>query len=230
MSAGAAAESTSKKTREEYAIELQLALDRIEPQQAFDLVKAAGKDLDIVELGTPFVLQNPIGIVGKFKKILPETVRLLVDYKILDGGRGLAEMAYRAGADMVTVSGRTWPETIEEVIETGNRFHKQVTVDLMGVPVEEYETLIPNIDRLKPDYICIHRRFGTNYGLEENLKAARQNVMYSRIAVAGGISLDLLEATANLACKPDLFIAGKAVVHSEDPVAMIRKFREVLSR
>ena len=50
------------------------------------------------------------------KKISP-CLRVLADYKIMDGGYALAEIAYKAGADIVTVSAQTWDETILQTIQ-----------------------------------------------------------------------------------------------------------------
>ena len=92
-------------------MELQLALDRIEKKRAIDIVESLKDLIDIVEIGTPFSIMQPIEIINDFKKISP-CLRVLADYKIMDGGYALAEIAYKAGADIVTVSAQTWDETI----------------------------------------------------------------------------------------------------------------------
>ena len=107
-------------------MELQLALDRIEKKRAIDIVESLKDLIDIVEIGTPFSIMQPIEIINDFKKISP-CLRVLADYKIMDGGYALAEIAYKAGADIVTVSAQTWDETILQTIQAARDYvlHKK---------------------------------------------------------------------------------------------------------
>lgn len=52
-------------------MELQLALDRIEKKRAIDIVESLKDLIDIVEIGTPFSIMQPIEIINDFKKISP---------------------------------------------------------------------------------------------------------------------------------------------------------------
>ena len=117
-------------------MELQLALDRIEKKRAIDIVESLKDLIDIVEIGTPFSIMQPIEIINDFKKISP-CLRVLADYKIMDGGYALAEIAYKAGADIVTVSAQTWDETILQTIQAARDYGKQVLVDMMGIKEED---------------------------------------------------------------------------------------------
>lgn len=49
-------------------MELQLALDRIEKKRAIDIVESLKDLIDIVEIGTPFSIMQPIEIINDFKK------------------------------------------------------------------------------------------------------------------------------------------------------------------
>ena len=64
-------------------MELQLALDRIEKKRAIDIVESLKDLIDIVEIGTPFSIMQPIEIINDFKKISP-CLRVLADYKIME--------------------------------------------------------------------------------------------------------------------------------------------------
>lgn len=49
-------------------MELQLALDRIEKKRAIDIVESLKDLIDIVEIGTPFSIMQPIEIINDLKK------------------------------------------------------------------------------------------------------------------------------------------------------------------
>ena len=117
-------------------MELQLALDAITAEKGMEVAKAVGDLINILELGTPFVFTYPLTAIGEFKEALPG-VRILADYKIMDGGSIIAKMAFDAGADIATVSARTWDGTIMEVIREARAKGAQVLVDMMGVPDNE---------------------------------------------------------------------------------------------
>ncbi len=78
-------------------MELQLALDVVTAKQGMEAAAAVADLIGVLELGTPFVLANPLEIIGEFKRALPG-VKILADYKIMDGGAILAGMAVDAGA------------------------------------------------------------------------------------------------------------------------------------
>ena len=58
--------------------------------------------------------------------------RFLADYKILDGGEFMSALAFRAGADIVTVSVSANNETIAGAIKTARAYEREVLVDTMG--------------------------------------------------------------------------------------------------
>lgn len=161
-------------------MELQLALDRIEKKRAIDIVESLKDLIDIVEIGTPFSIMQPIEIINDFKKISP-CLRVLADYKIMDGGYALAEIAYKAGADIVTVSAQTWDETILQTIQAARDYGKQVLVDMMGIKEEDIAERGKQIDNMHPDYICTHRAVSVNRetSSEKTLKILRETICFS---------------------------------------------------
>ena len=69
-------------------MELQLALDRIEKKRAIDIVESLKDLIDIVEIGTPFSIMQPIEIINDFKKISPcceclQTIKLWMGAMLL---------------------------------------------------------------------------------------------------------------------------------------------------
>ena len=208
-------------------MELQLALDLITRKERKKVAAAVKNDMDILELGTPFSYVNPISEVKKFKELLPG-IKILSDFKIMDGGREIAELAYSNGADLTTVSARTWDDTIKQAIACAREYGREILVDLMGVPEEQIAERTLEVDAMKPDYICVHRAVtvGGSASPEEPLRKVREVVKNAKVAVAGGINCETLKRV--VACNPDLVIVGSSIASAKDPVAVAKEMRRIM--
>ena len=193
-------------------MELQLAFDVINKERALEIARELDGIVDIIEMGTPFSFVNPISVVREFKDAAPNT-RILSDFKIMDGGYGMAKIAYDA---------------IKQAIESARDHNKQILVDMMGMPEEQIAERGAEIDAMKPDYICIHRAVSvaSSSSPEKPLQLLRSSVKYAKIAVAGGINLDTLPQV--VASKPDLVIIGSAIANSQNPVAVAKEMRRIM--
>lgn len=208
-------------------MELQLALDVITEEEGMRVARAVGDLIDVLELGTPFVFTYPLEAIGKFKKALPG-VRILADYKIMDGGSIISKIAFDAGADITTVSARTWDGTIEEVVREARVRGTQVLVDMMGVPENEMAKRGREIEALGADYICVHRAVSVKGASspEGPLRILRDAVAKAKIAVAGGITLETLEKI--VPHRPDLVIVGSSIANAPDPRATAAAMRALM--
>jgi len=208
-------------------MKLQLALDLISLEDGFALAEKVAEYIDVIELGTPFSYVNPITSIKKLKGRIPN-VEVLADFKIMDGGTEISTIAFEAGADITTVSARTWNDTIEQTIQTARKMGRQILVDLMGVPNQEIASRTREIDNLKPDYICVHRAVSVigSSSPEEPLMVVCETVKHAKVAVAGGITCDTLRKVVKY--KPDLVIVGGAITNAADPVAMAKEMRKIM--
>ena len=84
---------------------LQLSCDFIDIDQAVGLAADLAPYIDIIEMGTPFILRNGIDVARIFKERFPQKT-ILADMKIMDGGYDEARMAFKVGVDIVTVLAR----------------------------------------------------------------------------------------------------------------------------
>ena len=80
---------------------IQLALDTLDGDHALELAQLAAPFVDILEAGTPLIKSVGICIVTKLKAAHPDKT-ILADLKSSDVGAYEADMAFRAGADIVT--------------------------------------------------------------------------------------------------------------------------------
>ena len=97
-------------------MKLQLALDDITLEEAMELVANVRDYVDIIEVGTPMVMEYGMAPVRELKKRFPDK-KVLADLKIMDAGKYESEIAFKAGADYITVLGVTDDGTIEGCVE-----------------------------------------------------------------------------------------------------------------
>ncbi len=64
-------------------MELQLALDLVNISQAKEVVKEVEEHIDIVEIGTPVVINEGLCAVKEIKEAFPN-LKVLADLKIMD--------------------------------------------------------------------------------------------------------------------------------------------------
>ena len=88
--------------------------------------------IDIVEIGTPFMIEYGMRAARTFKERFPD-LELLCDGKIMDAGRYEAELLLRAGADYVTVLAVTDDRTVAEVVAAARDYGKKVVADLICI-------------------------------------------------------------------------------------------------
>ncbi|WP_343210594.1 orotidine 5'-phosphate decarboxylase / HUMPS family protein [Anaerolentibacter hominis] len=208
-------------------MKLQLALDDITMEQGLKVAEEVKDLIDILELGTPFCYANPIGAIRIFKEAL-QGVKILADYKIMDGGYGIAKMAYEAGADLTTVSGRTWDDTIRQAISAARDYGKEILVDMMGVPDDKIAQRGAELDEMGADYICIHRAVSvaSSTSPEEPLRILRETVSRTKVAVAGGLNCETLKKA--VLHRPDLVIVGSSIAKAEDPRAVVLEMKQIM--
>ncbi|MGC0150801.1 orotidine 5'-phosphate decarboxylase / HUMPS family protein, partial [Peribacillus castrilensis] len=79
-------------------MELQLALDLVNIQEGIELVKQVEEYVDIVEIGTPVVINEGLRAVKEMKEAFP-SLKVLADLKIMDAAGYEVMKASEAGAD-----------------------------------------------------------------------------------------------------------------------------------
>ncbi len=209
-------------------MKLQLALDSTDVEMAKELLSEVQDIIDIAEIGTPLIIKEGVRAVEQIREQFP-SLSLLADLKIVDGGRYESELAFRAGADIVTVLGVADDITVQDVIRSARDNGKAAMVDMlcvldMGERSEE-------IDGMLADYICVHTAFDLQTisapPLHE-LKTVKTVVTNARIAIAGGINeqtiIDILDEN------PDIVVVGSAITGSKDPRETALIFKNMITQ
>ncbi len=113
---------------------VQISLDLIDLNEALKTAELAIRaGVDWLEVGTPLIIAEGMRGVRELRARFPETP-IVADLKITDGGWLEAEMAIKAGANMVVVMGQAHTETIELVAKAGRDLGAKVMGDNMNMP------------------------------------------------------------------------------------------------
>ena len=113
-------------------VKLQLAMDTLDGDLALKLAASIAPYADIFEAGTPLIKSVGINIVNKLESSYPEKT-ILADLKSSDVGAYEANMAFTAGADVVTTQGITTLATIREVQREADKRNRRAEVDMTGM-------------------------------------------------------------------------------------------------
>jgi 3-hexulose-6-phosphate synthase len=209
-------------------MELQLALDLVNIPEAIELVKEVEEHIDVVEIGTPVVINEGLRAVKEVKEAFPN-LKVLADLKIMDAAGYEVMKASEAGADIITILGAAEDESIKGAVEEAKKQGKKILVDMIAV--KDLEGRAKELDELGVDYICVH----TGYDLQavgqnsfEDLKTIKSVVKNAKTAIAGGIKLDTLPEVVK--AQPDLVIVGGGITSQDDKKAAASKMQEIIKQ
>ena len=87
-----------------FALELQLAIDLLNKEEAAELAKKVEEYVDIVEIGTPIVINEGLPAVQHLDENI-SNAKVLADLKIMDAADYEVSQAIKFGADVVTILG-----------------------------------------------------------------------------------------------------------------------------
>ena len=188
-------------------MKLQLALDLFDLETALAVTKEARDYVDIIEIGTPFLMQY--------------------DAKIMDAGRLEVTAALEAGADYATVLAVTDLLTMQECVDAANRLGKRVVADM--ICVSDLPARARELEAIGVHGLAVHtgvdqQKAGrTPLG---DLRVLKAHARRAEISVAGGIRLQTVPAYAALS--PDVLIVGGAIGTAPDPAKAAREIWEAM--
>ncbi|PUB15916.1 3-hexulose-6-phosphate synthase [Paenisporosarcina sp. OV554] len=209
-------------------MKLQLAIDLVDTQGAIELVKEVGEYIDVVEIGTPVVINEGLRAVKEMKATFPN-LTVLADLKIMDAAGYEVSQAAAAGADIITILGAAEDESIKGAVEEAKKQGKQILVDMIAV--KDIATRAKELDELNVDYICVH----TGYDLQavgqnsfEDLATIKSVVKNAKTAIAGGIKMETLPEV--IKAQPDLIIVGGGITGKEDKKAVAAQMQKMIKQ
>lgn len=195
-------------------MQLQLALDMLTTEEAINIAVATEAAVDIIEIGTPLLKHEGVGVLRAMRERFPDK-QILVDLKTMDVGKYEADFSFENGADIVTVLGVADDATIQGAISSARSHGKKVLVDLINVT--------DKVDRARQslewgaDYIGIHSGIDQQSRGETPLNDLRMlsESLSVPIAVAGGIGMDIIDQIVD--SRPQVVVVGGAITQAADP-------------
>lgn len=209
-------------------MELQLALDLVNISEAKEVVKEVESFIDIVEIGTPVVINEGLRAVKEIKEAFPN-LSVLADLKIMDAGGYEVMKASEAGADIITVLGVSDDSTIQGAVAEAKKNNKKIMVDMINV--KNMEERAKEIDSLGVDYICVHSGYdhqAAGKNSFEELMTIKRVVKQAKTAIAGGIKLDTLPEV--IKANPDLVIVGGGITGHEDKKTVAAQMQKLVKQ
>lgn len=207
---------------------IQIALDDISFADAEKLVSGVKHFIDIIEVGTPFYMRYGSDAIRKLRKCFPEKL-ILCDAKIMDAGAYEANIAFEAGADIVTVLGVTDLRTIRDCVDAARKADRKLMVDL--ICVRNISEMTSAFEAAGADIIGVHT--GVDQQAEgrtplDDLKELSAAVKSAQVSVAGGINADTVDQY--LLYSPDIVVVGGGIVKSEDPIEAAEKIYNTIRK
>lgn len=210
-------------------MKLQLALDRPDLAHALEIVGHVAPYVDLIEAGTPLLIREGIRAVRELRRRYRGRA-IVADIKVIDAGEPIAELAFAAGANVVTVLGCASDDVIERVVRSARRYEGTVMADSLSVVnIPERAKQLRDIG---VNSICINRRgFKRPKGsAEDSLKRLLNLIPEIELPVylAGGI--DLVELALLSDAPLAGVIVGAAIAEASSPANVARQMRKLLDQ
>lgn len=209
-------------------MKLQLALDTPDLAHELELAGKVAAQVDLIEAGTPLLIREGIRVVRELRR-RHRGRPIVADIKVIDAGEPIAELAFAAGATVVTVLGCASDDVIERVVRSAQRYDGQVMADSLSLPnVPERARQLKEIG---VDSLCINRRgfkFAKGLSKEERLNQLAEIVEQIELPIylAGGIDVPELTRLRNWPLAG--VIVGAAIADAASPIEAARKMRTIL--
>ncbi|MEB0250191.1 MULTISPECIES: 3-hexulose-6-phosphate synthase [unclassified Mucilaginibacter] len=204
---------------------LQVAIDLLTTEEALALAAKVAPYVDIIELGTPLIKNMGSAVITAMKKAHPDKL-VFADLKTADAGELEADIAFKAGADLVTVMGAAGNATIIGAVKAAKAHGKGVVVDTIGYPdrVKRAQEVI----ELGVEFVELHagldEQWTAGYSIQVLIdEAARAGVP---VSIAGGVNLSNI--TAVIKAGAQVAVAGAAIYGAADPAAAAKALREAI--
>ncbi len=208
------------------SVRLQLALDVITIDGALKLLEEVHNYVDIVEVGTPFIIEYGMEPVRAIRKAFPD-ITILADVKIMDGAAIESKSAFEAGANIVTVISHAEDSTIKDTVETAKKYKGEVLVDLIAC--KDLAAATKRLETFGVDYLCVHSAYDLKderFDPLEELQVVQMFAKKSKMAIAGGITLRNFEEVVK--AKPDILIVGGGITSQENPALVAKTMQEII--
>lgn len=206
-------------------MKLQAAIDLLTTKAALELAGKIARYVDIIELGTSLIKSEGLAVITAVKAAHPDKI-VFADMKTMDAGGLEASLAFKAGADLVTVLGAADDSTIVGAVKAARAHNKGVVVDLLGVA--------DKVPRAKDVWALGAAFVEMTGGLDEqgnpgfDLDALVRAGVESGVpfSVAGGVKPSTIDAVQQAGA--DVAVVGAAIHAAADPTQVAKDLRSAI--
>ena len=207
-------------------MKLQLALDTADLALGLELASKTARHVDVIEAGTPLLIREGIRAVRELRRRFRGRP-IVADIKVIDAGEPIAELAFAAGASIVTVLGCAADDVIARVVRSARRYEGMVMAD--SISVTDLRQLARELNQLGVNSLCLNRRgIKRPRSIEERVRLIEELVssIEMPVYVAGGIDAVELASLRHLPLAG--VIVGAAIAVSSSPHDAAKRMREIL--
>ena len=200
-------------------------MDLLTVDDALELAGKVAEYVDIIELGTPLIKAAGLAAVTAVKQAHPDKI-VFADMKTMDAGELEADIAFKAGADLVSVLGSADDSTIAGAVKAAQAHNKGIVVDLIGVPNKVARA--KEARALGAKFVEFHagldEQAQPGYDLSGLLSAGEEaRVPFS---VAGGVNASTIQAVQRAGA--DVAVAGSAIYSAADPALAAKELKAAI--
>jgi 3-hexulose-6-phosphate synthase len=207
-------------------MKLQVAIDLLSTADALALLHEVAEHVDVIELGTPLIKQQGLSVVTNVKAAYPDKL-IFADMKTMDAGELEAELAFKAGADIMTVLASAADSTIAGAVKAGKAHGKAVVADMIGLA--DKAARLKELKALGVSWVELHagldEQAQAGYSIERLLEVGRDADM--PFSVAGGINADRIVGVESAGAT--IAVAGAAIYGAKDPGEAAKNLREKIN-
>lgn len=208
-------------------MKFQLALDTTDLDQALALATALHEQLDIIEVGPLLMYAHGMEAVRALRAAVPH-IPLLADMKIVDRGKEISQLAFRAGADWVTVLAGTGKSVIHVAATTAHGMGKRIMLDLIDASSPGQSAL--EALSLGVDALLFHKPADDDNGnlsFLDNWDMVRSNTTLP-IFIAAPLSPEIAPTIASL--NPDGIVIDTSMVRGDNPQQALANIRALFQK
>lgn len=206
-------------------MKLQVAMDVLTTADALALAGKVAEHVDIIELGTPLIKAEGLRAVTAIKAAHPDKT-VFADLKTMDAGELEADLAFTAGADLVTVLGAAGDSTIVGAVAAATKHGKGVVVDLIGIA--DKVTRAREVTELGAVFVEMHAGLDEQAEPGFTLATLLNQGETARVpfSLAGGVSVATIASVQRAGAR--VAVAGGAIYGAEDPAAAAAALRAAI--
>lgn len=210
---------------------LQIALDKTDLPSALNPLQKAASSIDIIECGTVLILAEGLRAVREIRALFPDK-EILADIRIAEAGKLLSQMAFEAGASLVSVVAGASMTTVRQVCAVAAEHGGEVQIELAD---EWYDA-----DKARrwrdagAQHVIVKRSRDReavgdlSWRPDDIARIDELADMGFTVTITGGIKASDLEVFAGHPV--GIVIAGRSVAGSDDPRTAAAEFQDAIAR